>query len=256
MYVSEHGPKDAPSLVFLHGNAVGGWMWQPFLSVLQDYHCLLLDLPGHGKSNGQEWLSLADTADQVLRVIREQTSQQRAHLVGASLGGSVAFQILSTCPEAVDHTFITGASLLPMPGLGPFKIVLRLVSPLIKTDLFLRAALKALNISGEDSDQFRQALRAVSRRTFVHAWTQALDLRYTPALGKVTAPILLMAGEKEGKFIHRSNSMLVERLPNARERIAPGMGHGWMGESPLLFSRVLKAWLVDADLPGELQCNG
>ena len=248
MYVSEHGSQAAQAIVFLHGTAVGGWMWQAYLCELREYHCLLLDLPGHGKSNGLEWLSLADTATQVARIIRERTARQRAHLVGASLGGAVAFQLLSMYPEAVDHTLITGSSLLPMPGLALFKGMLPLMAPLIKTDLFLRAALKALNFSDADGEQFRQALRAVSRRTFVSAWSQALDLRFSPALEKVTTPVLLMAGEKEGKFIHRSNSLLAERLPNAKARIAPNMGHGWMGESPALFTRVLKAWLADSTL--------
>ncbi len=252
MYVSEHGSRDAPALVFLHGNAVGGWMWHPYLSELCDYHCLLLDLPGHSQSNDLEWVSLADTAKQVIQIIRERTSRQQAHLVGASLGGSVAFQLLCLCPEATDHTLITGASLLPMPGLVFFKIMIRLMAPLIKTDFFVRAALKALNFSGEDSEQFRQALHAISRRTFVNAWSQALDLRYSSELEKVETPILLMAGEKEPRFIHQSNCLLAERLPKAKSRIAPQMGHGWMGESPTLFNRVLKSWLTDTELPSEL----
>ncbi len=252
MYISEHGSRNAPALVFLHGVAVGGWMWESLLGELQDYQCILLDLPGHGKSNAQEWLSVADTADQVVDVIRKRTIQQRAHLVGASLGGSVAFQILGTCPEVVDHALITGTSLLPMPGLAFFKAMIHLMAPLIKTDFFIRAMLKALNFKSDENEQFRQALQAISSHTFAKAWSQALDLRCSPQLEKVKNPVLLMAGEKEQKFIHQSNALLAGQLPNAKARIVPGMGHGWMGESPGLFNRVLKSWLGDTDLSDEL----
>ncbi len=252
MYIEEYGPQAAPALVFLHGNAVGGWMWQPFIEEFGDYHCILPDLPGHGKSNALEWISLADTAEQIIQVIRKKASNQRAHLVGASLGGSVAFQILGTCPEVVGHTLITGTSLLPMPGLAFFKITIRLMAPLIKTDFFIQAALKALNFSSKETQQFRQALGAISRKTFVTAWCQALDLRYSKAIEKVETPILLMAGEKEQAFIHRSNFILMERLPNVKSRVAPKMGHGWMGESPRLFTSVLRSWLLDKELPSEL----
>ncbi len=252
MYLSEHGSREAPAILFLHGNAVGGWMWQPYVSDLPDYHCLLPDLPGHGKSNDLEWLSLEDTATQVKKLIQERTPQQRAHLVGASLGGSVAFQLLAMCPEVVDHVLITGTSLFPMPGLALFKVMIRLMAPLVKSDLFLRAALKALNFSGEGSEQFRQALHVISPQTFVKAWSQALDLRASPNLKNVKNPILLIAGEKEQRFIHQSNLYLAGRLPDAQARMAPKMGHGWMGESPILFRRVLKAWLTDTALPGEL----
>jgi len=71
-------------------------------------------------------------------------------------------------------------------------------------------------------------------------------------LEKVQNPVLLMAGEKEQEFIHQSNFYLAGRLPNAKARIASQMGHGWMGESPTLFRRVLKAWLTDTALPEEL----
>ncbi len=252
MYIEEYGSQDAPALVFLHGNAVGGWMWQPFIKELSDYHCILPDLPGHGKSNNLEWLSLADTARQVIQMIREHASEQRAHLVGASLGGSVTFQIFCQCPEVVDHALITGTSLLPMPGLAFFKIMIHLMAPLTKTDFFIEAALKALNFSGNENEKFRRALQAISSKTFAQAWCQALDLRYSPALERVRTPILLMAGEKEQKFIHQSNFQLEQRLQNAKSRIAPGMGHGWMGESPELFTRVLQSWLMGKELPGEL----
>jgi pimeloyl-ACP methyl ester carboxylesterase len=252
MYVSEHGSRGAESIIFLHGTAVGGWMWHSYLSELSDYHCLLPDLPGHGKSNDLEWNSLEDTAQQVIQVIRERAHRKRAHLVGSSLGGSVAFQVLCMSPEVVDYTLISGTSLLPMPGGALFKGMLHVMAPLIKTDFFINAALKALNFSTEDTGQFKEALQAVSGKTFVNAWSTSLDLRFSPALEKVKTPILLMAGEKEQAFIHRSNAMLAERLPDARARIAPGMGHGWMGESPELFKRVLKAWLKDKELPGEL----
>jgi len=147
---------------------------------------------------------------------------------------------------------ITGTSLLPMPGLAFFKIMIHLMAPLIKTDFFIKAALKALNFSGKENAQFHRALQAISSKTFAQAWCQALDLRYSTELERVKTPILLMAGEKEQEFIHQSNFMLEQRLQNAKSRIAPGMGHGWMGESPELFTRVLRSWLMEKELPSEL----
>ena len=49
-YVNEIGPASAPTLVFLHGGGGGGWMWQPQLEAFTDYHCLVPDLPEHGRS--------------------------------------------------------------------------------------------------------------------------------------------------------------------------------------------------------------
>jgi pimeloyl-ACP methyl ester carboxylesterase len=252
MYLTEQGSPDAPAILFLHGTGVGGWMWQDNILDLKEYHCMLVDLPGHGKSNDREWVSLADSAEQIAEVIRTRTKQKKAHIVGASLGGSLAFQLLCMHPEHVDHTLISGTSLLPMPGGVLFKSMIRLVAPFMKKDFVLKAALKALNLSEDGYEQFRQAMLAVSRRTFVTAFTQALDLRYSSELEKVETPLLLVSGEKEPGYIARSNQLLTTRLKHATARVVPGRGHGWMGESPELFTRVLKAWLQDQPLPGEL----
>jgi pimeloyl-ACP methyl ester carboxylesterase len=252
MYLIEQGSPQNPAILFLHGTGVGGWMWQDFLPGLADYHCILVDLPGHGKSNDREWVSLEDTANQISGIISGHTPGRKAHVVGASLGGSVAFQLLCSHPELVDRTLISGTSLLPMPGGPVFKMMIRMVAPLIKKDFVLRAALKALNFSEEGYARFKEAMLAVSSRTFVRAFSDGLSQRYSPALEKVKTPILLLSGEKEPGYIAKSNSMLAGRLKDARARIVPKMGHGWMGESPQLFHRVLTAWLKGGELPAEL----
>jgi len=252
MYIVEHGSRQGESIVFLHGNAVGGWMWQPYLADLAGYHCILVDLPGHGKSNDQDWISLADTARRVSEIIRGYTKGRKAHIVGASLGGSVAYQLLCAHPEVVDRALISGTGLLPMPGGFIFKFMIRLVAPFMKKDFVLRAALKALNFTEEGYEQFKQAILAVSSTTFVKAFDDGLNQRYSKDLENAKNPILLISGEKEPGYIAKSNAMVAARHQNAAARIVPGMGHGWMGESPQLFTRVLTAWLTGGELPKEL----
>ena len=70
LYVDETGTPGAASIVFLHGIGASGWMWTLQTAALADFHCLNVDLPGHGKSNQIPWVSLADTAEQLAAVIR------------------------------------------------------------------------------------------------------------------------------------------------------------------------------------------
>ena len=74
LYVEETGTKGAPSIIFLHGVGASGWMWWQQTAALRDYHCLNVDLPGHGESHQMPWLSLADT-----------TQQDKARLTGLPL---------------------------------------------------------------------------------------------------------------------------------------------------------------------------
>ena len=78
----------------MHGVGTSGWMWARQVAALADFHCLNVDLPGHGRSNRETWVSLADTAAQIAEIIQERATNRRAHIVGLSLGGYVALALL------------------------------------------------------------------------------------------------------------------------------------------------------------------
>src|SRR6266704_2967826 len=91
LYLREAGPADAPCIIFLHGLWVSSAMWQPQIERLSpEYHCLAPDLPEHGQSTDIGLLTLENTSRVLANLIREQTPHGRAHVVGLSLGGSVA----------------------------------------------------------------------------------------------------------------------------------------------------------------------
>ena len=85
-----HGPK----VLFLHG-AGGVPQWLPFFDALAErYELLVPQHPGFGGSDDPSWLrSMADLAMFYLDLI-EQAGLDRIHLIGNSLGGWLAAEIL------------------------------------------------------------------------------------------------------------------------------------------------------------------
>ena len=69
------------------------------MDALPEFQCLAPDLPGHGRSAGITWASRRDAADRIIEVI-EALPGRRAHVVGLSLGGSVALEILVVDPRS------------------------------------------------------------------------------------------------------------------------------------------------------------
>ncbi len=146
LYFTESGTPGAPSMIFLHGIGASGWMWYPQITTFADYHCLNVDLPGHGKSNHIAWVSLAETADQVAALIRERATNRHAHVVGLSLGGHIGLALLERHANVVDHAVISGVTAAPMPNRSLLGPQLWLMSSLLKKRWYVKMQAKALRV--------------------------------------------------------------------------------------------------------------
>ena len=108
LFVRESGPAEAPAIVFLHSGNMSGWSWEPVVERMQQYRCLVPDLPHYGKSFEQGPFEMARAATAVAELIRSRVGAGRAHVVGFSLGAQVGLQLLATEPKLVDRAVLCG----------------------------------------------------------------------------------------------------------------------------------------------------
>jgi pimeloyl-ACP methyl ester carboxylesterase len=252
LHVEETGTSGAPSIVFLHGIGASGWMWEKQLVALADFHCLNVDLPGHGKSNQVEWVSLADTADQVAAITQARATNGRAHVVGLSLGGHVALVLLERHAGVVDHAVISGVTDAPIPNRQWLKPQLFVMSFLLRRRGLAERQAKALGLSPDMQAAFTENLLAMSMEAYRRIWEEVAYASVPVSLRKVNNPTLIVAGGSETEIITRTVETIPKMMPKAEGRLAPGLGHGWNVEAPDLFSAMIRAWITDAALPGRL----
>lgn len=248
MHVTETGTQGAPTIVFLHG--VGGWTWRRQTHTLDDYHCVVPDLPGYGQSHTALWVSIADTAQRIGELIQARATNGCAHVVGLSLGAHIALALLAQTPALVDHAVMSGLNVLPVPR--SLQLIAHLMQPLTTTTWMLRAQVKALKIGDDVYDEYVETARSLTPDTLRRIGAEAYNVQMPPHLGGVPKPTLIVVGEKEVRLMHRSMSILLRTLSRAQGYIAPGVGHGWNGEAPTLFSDMVRAWINDAPLPTAL----
>src|SRR3954468_24556295 len=116
------GPRDAPSIVFVHGALMGRAVWRPQIDALADrFRCISVDLPGHGTQSDVAF-ELDDAAEGVVRAIDE-AAGGRTVLVGLSLGGYVAMTVASRYPDKVRGLVIAGSTREPT-GVGRLAFLL------------------------------------------------------------------------------------------------------------------------------------
>lgn len=103
-----------PTIVFLHGTRLTGSQWAVQAASLgDDFHCLAVDLPGHGTA-AEIPFDVDDAADRVAAIIAADAHDGRAIVVGLSLGGFVGMALAARHPELVTGLVVVGASGEPL----------------------------------------------------------------------------------------------------------------------------------------------
>ncbi len=255
LYMKESGTPNAPTILFLHGAGTSGWMWEAQTDALADYHCVNVDLPGHGKSNHIEWVSMADTADKIAAIIRERGTNGRASLVGLSLGGYVTLYALAKYANSIDCAIMSGVTAVAPPINGLTGLQIRLMQRFMKSAWFVRAQAKMMFMPDDVADLYTESMMAMSRQAFQRILAELYVFKL-PDLSGIPVRTLVTAGSKETKTTVESVTAIPKIMPNAQGRLVPGLHHAWNGEDPELFSAMIRAWLTDAPLPDRLQSVG
>jgi len=106
----EQGHGDT-TIILIHGNFSSSLYYTPLLSRLpKDVKVLTPDLRGFGDSSYYRRIkSLSDLAEDIY-FFMEAKGIKKAHLIGWSLGGSVALEFAASHPEATDKVVLINAS--------------------------------------------------------------------------------------------------------------------------------------------------
>jgi pimeloyl-ACP methyl ester carboxylesterase len=113
IFYREAGPKDAPTLLLLHGFPSSSRMFDPLIPLLADrYHLVAPDYPGFGHSDAPPPERFAYTFDHLAAVIDDFTQAlglDRYALYLQDYGGPVGFRLALAHPERVRALVIQNA---------------------------------------------------------------------------------------------------------------------------------------------------
>jgi pimeloyl-ACP methyl ester carboxylesterase len=250
MYYLQTGNPHGPAIVFLHALGTSGQMWWHITAPLQrDFHCIVVDLPGHGRSADKRWVSLGDTALQLKAIIQKETVAGQAHLAGLSFGAYAGLTLLRHYPECVGSALLSGINVLPFPHKTMMKALGWLISTVLKTDLMIGMNAHTLRIPEGDIPAYRLSVKELDVRSYRTANEEALNFTLPASDGTRFPPALFMAGEKEHRLVLESLTTLVATVPASKAGLVQGLGHGWSAENPALFAETLKRWIAGDDLP-------
>src|SRR5438105_3330548 len=121
IFYREGGPKDAPTLLLLHGLPSSSRMFEPLFARLSDrYHMVAPDYPGFGHSDWPDPKKFAYTFDHYAEIMdhfTEALGLSRYTLYMQDYGGPVGFRMALAHPERIE-ALIVQAAVAHNEGLG------------------------------------------------------------------------------------------------------------------------------------------
>ncbi len=231
--------KDRPLVVMLHGAGMDHTVWvlqARFLSH-HGFSVFAIDMPGHGRSEGEPLATIEAMADWVAGAIAA-SGFERGALVGHSMGAAVALTTAARAPDRVDHLALLGASLaMPVhPGLLASARDGSTLAPDLMTSWGLG---RSAQIGGHPTPGLW--LTGAARRLIQKGSGPALaaDLQACTtwkggpdAADKIRCPTLVFAGAEDRMVTAKATGEMAAAIAGAEIVTIPAAGHMMMLEAP------------------------
>lgn len=243
-------------------------MWRPQVEALSgEFHCLVPDLPEHGRSRDDGPFTISGAAAGVADLIRARAHGGHAAVVGLSEGAQVTLALLASSPQLVDHAIVSSALVRPMPGAwmmtpGVAYWTFRLTSaPFKNNEWWMRTNMRgAAGVPEEYVDDFRRTFREMTAASFSHVIAENQAFRLPAGLARVAAPVLAVCGHGEYEVMRRSTADVAAAIPGARacevfhsRKLSVAQEHNWNMTEPKLFTGMVRAWVTGENLPEGLR---
>ncbi|MEV1287354.1 3-oxoadipate enol-lactonase [Micromonospora sp. NPDC049679] len=224
------GPADAP--VLLLANSLGSTiaMWEPQLPRLTaGFRVVRFDTRGHGRSPVPAGpYALADLGADVLALL-DRLDVERAHFAGLSLGGMVGMWLAAHAPQRVDRLVLccTSARLGPPEAWAERARTVRAQGTAAVADAVVQrwftpayAARHSPRIAA-----MRAMVAATPAEGYASCCTAIQEMDLVPALPRITAPTLVIAGADDPATPPVHASTIAGHLAGARVTVVPDAAH-------------------------------
>jgi len=242
------------ALVFVHGYFGGSAQWAEQLRVFGDrFQVVTPDLPGFGADN------LPTTPDTIRGLAIDVLSQldalgvHRFHLVGHSMGGMIAQEMIDLAPSRVERLVLYGTGPVGlMPGRFETIDESRQAVREQGAEACGRRIAATWFLHGVDGQGYELCAELAAQATeqaalaglsAMEAWSGV------NALAKIKSPTLVLWGDGDRAYLWPQAEKLWREIGGAQLAVIPGCAHAVHLEKPRLFNAMLADFLDEASSP-------
>lgn len=255
IHYQDHNPNGSPGILLLHGLGATGDSWQFQIPALVDagYRVIVPDMRGFGKSTFPGGRNNPEIMAQDMINLTDSLSLENFHLVGISLGGTVALKLVLAKPEKVNSMVITNsfAKLQPKKlSLWVFYVIRLILVHLIGIDTQARYVADRLFPKPEQQD-LRSAFREQVNQANPHGYRSTMRslalFDVTSEVRNIDVPAVVITGEKDSVVPPASQTELAELIPGTQQIFIPDAGHAVIVEKPDAYNQVICDFLHKQD---------
>ncbi|WP_119299529.1 alpha/beta fold hydrolase [Dongia deserti] len=245
------GPDEGPVLLLSHTLATSRAMWRRQIPhFAQRYRVVSYDMRGHGESAAPDYpYSLEMLSEDVIGVLDSLGVERPAIFLGISIGGMIG-QALALRHPARFRAFILCNTVSRTPSEGRAMWDQRIeairkdgVEGQVQSTLerWLSPEFRARD--PETTQWVADMIRTTPAAGMVGCARAIQKLDYTEQLAQITAPTLIIAGEKDPGAPVAASEVIHERIKGSRLEVIPNCLHQTPVEAPDRFNQIIDEFL-------------
>ena len=235
------GRPGAPVIVMVHGYSADRQIWSRFARrFVGGYDVVVPDLAGHGETAfvaGADYSAPAQAAR--IAGLLDVLGIDRAHVIGNSMGGFVAATFARTYPDRTLSVCLSDAAGVTAPRPSDAELMLRDgVNPFLFDDPAKFGPFFAMTMA--KPPYAPSIVKAAMAQQYVDREPQLAEIfdgffgrdLLDDHLGEITAPTLVMWGDRDRLVAPSAAAVWAAGIPNATSVTYEGIGHMPMVEIP------------------------
>ncbi|GAB6175105.1 alpha/beta hydrolase [Paradesulfitobacterium aromaticivorans] len=228
---------DKSTLLFVHGAGGMGNKWVHQLSGIKGYNLIALDLPGHGRSEGEAADSVIIYRDFVWQFVQA-LSLGPFVIAGHSMGGAIAMEFALAYPHLLEGLIIvgSGARLRVNPetlevlsrGEHPLGNVKYIYSPKVSPIVLERAA---------------EEMKTVPTEVLLADFRSCDNFNLMDRVQNINLPTLVLCGQDDQMTPVKYSEYLAKQLAQSNLVLIPDAGHSAMIEQSEAVNRAIQDFI-------------
>jgi 3-oxoadipate enol-lactonase len=249
---NDHGPDDAPAIIFIHGFPLNKSMWDIQVEALKDnYRVITYDIRGHGNSDpGIDEFFIELFVYDLLHLM-EKLGIEKSILCGLSLGGYIALNAVLKHPDRFDGLILNDTQCIadtPEIKENRCQAIIRIMKngveqyadEIIKNLFAAESFSKMTNVIAGVKEMIISTPKQSLCNT-LHALAERKET--CDQLPEINIPVLIMVGKEDKITPIAAAQQMHEKILNSKLEIIQHAGHLSNLENPTAFNTHLMNFL-------------